>query len=88
MSRKEIIINYELGHTIEFSYTKSNMYCPSCGRQSVWSEESEGDFYCGPDYACSHCKASFSIQLGTNENSFEGEQLIKQIRDMPPGKKF
>lgn len=65
----------------ELVYKKSNYYCPLCGKQEVWEDQGEGDFYEGVDYACTNCYASFTLpSLGTNENDFEGEQLIKQLR--------
>lgn len=77
--KKDVSIKYSLGHTINSTYSKTDMYCPECGEQEVWKEESEGDWYVGPDHSCTFCKNAFTIQEGTNEND-EGEQLIEQLK--------
>lgn len=80
---KKVAIKYELGHTAESTYKKIELYCPSCGQQEVWQEQGSGDFYEGVDYACVNCKAHFTLpSLGTNEGSYEGEQLINQLKEM------
>ncbi len=44
------------------TYTRTDVrspetYCPKCGKQEVWVEDSEGDYYVGPSYFCDACGA-------------------------------
>jgi predicted RNA-binding Zn-ribbon protein involved in translation (DUF1610 family) len=30
-------------------------FCPGCGHKGIWREDAAGDYYLGPDYACTAC---------------------------------
>lgn len=78
---KRVTIKYKLGHSYVFTYEKTDLYCPSCGKQKVWVEQGSGDYYVGAEYVCTSCTASFHLPtLGSNDKSYTGEQMIKQLR--------
>ena len=42
------------------TYTKNDLYCLKCGKQTVYVEDSEGGYYEGPMHVCSSCRATFT----------------------------
>lgn len=73
---KTVTVKYELGHSIDFNYKKDEtVHCLSCGKKEVWAEQSEGDYYAGPNYVCTHCNATFTFQ-GPGKD----EQVAAQLR--------
>lgn len=40
----KVLNEYPTHHYWE-DYEKSELFCPNCGIQSVWQEQSEGDYY-------------------------------------------
>lgn len=78
---KHVTIKYEAGHSYDYTYEKSDLYCPECGKQEVWIEQGLGDYYEGVGHECTHCGASFTMPtLYTGEHGDEGNQLLKQLR--------
>ena len=49
-------------HTYEFRFQISELFCPECGKQDVWIEDSPGDFYVGPEHRCGSCGNEFTMQ--------------------------
>lgn len=48
--------------TRNLTETDDCKHCPACGAQgSVFKEDGEGDYYCGPTYFCVGCGASGSM---------------------------
>lgn len=43
-------------------------YCPGCGKQTVFIEQGEGDYYQGPSYYCKSCNYAFSLPSGAINN--------------------
>jgi len=39
----------------------SELFCPNCGKQEVYIEAGEGDYYQGPGHYCKSCNAEFTI---------------------------
>lgn len=39
----------------------TELYCPSCGKQEVWVEDSDGDYYEGPPHLCVGCETKFTL---------------------------
>ncbi len=48
-------------HYIE-NFEKTKYFCPNCGCQDVWEEQSPGDYYVGAEYICSICGADWTMQ--------------------------
>lgn len=42
-------------------YKQTNLYCPECGKQTVYVENSEGDYYVGPTHLCVSCDSNFTL---------------------------
>lgn len=42
----------------------TDYFCPNCGKQSVFVENCEGDYYLGPTHYCIECKFEFSMPSG------------------------
>lgn len=53
-------------------------YCPECGKQSVWSEDDEGDYYDGPQYICCACGAWGHKWFG-EAREYERDKVIVSI---------
>jgi len=78
----KVAVTYPAGHTLESEWEKSDLYCPSCGKQEVWEEKTDGggDYYCGESHVCVACEASFTLQLfQIKQQSFGGIE-IKALR--------
>lgn len=78
--QKKVTIKYELGHSYDFIYEKSNLYCPVCGEQAIWEEQGNGDYYEGVNYSCVNCDASFTLPSLSKNDTTEGKQLIEQLK--------
>lgn len=74
---KTVSKKYDLGHTSESDYQREpDLYCPNCGKQSVWGEAHEGDYYCGPEYACADCAYVFTMPT-----SGEDKEVAEQLKE-------
>lgn len=40
------------------TFVLTDWFCPACGKKTVWEEDDEGDYYCGPEIVCSSCGAT------------------------------
>src|SRR4051794_24848386 len=45
------------------TWIKSDFYCPKCGKQTVWEEDTKfgGDYYEGENKVCTSCEALFTM---------------------------
>ena len=80
--RIETIVDYG-SHQSKSSWKKGELHCPHCGIKGVIEEQSEGDFYIGPDYACTGCGAIFQLPNycePLNKNNDRDVQIITQLR--------
>ena len=78
MSKVSFDVRYSLGHSSPEAWEKIDLFCPHCGKQDIWQEQSSGDYYVGENYLCEACAHSFTIQ-GPSENKHEyGETCWKQ----------
>jgi transcription elongation factor Elf1 len=61
----------------------STYFCPNCGKQKVYVESGDGDYYEGATHICVACKSRFSIptcyaiELGDIDDSFR--QIVNQL---------
>lgn len=56
-------VKYEMGHSYKETWERGELFCPGCGKQGVWEEQSGGDYYTGSDFLCPSCGANFTIQF-------------------------
>lgn len=42
-------------------YYKTELFCPSCGKQEVWDERGQGDYYQGTTLFCLACNSFFNL---------------------------
>lgn len=49
-------------HKYSETWNKIEMYCPHCGKQEVWQEDSDGDYYVGEGFICAACEHTWTIQ--------------------------
>ncbi len=38
-------------------WIKAGCFCPGCGGEATWVQNSEGDYYNGPTYVCLGCES-------------------------------
>lgn len=56
---------YPAGHTYEHTWELTGCHCPVCGKQEVWHDTSDGDYYVGEQHMCMACKAKFYLPMTT-----------------------
>lgn len=65
--KKEITVTYysranghpEISHSHKEEWTKTELYCPSCGVQNVWWDEYASDYYVGEPHMCLGCGSNW-----------------------------
>jgi transposase-like protein len=78
-----MIVTIDYGtHQRQTTYLMTTLFCPSCGKQTVWNEDDPGDYYVGETYVCTSCDSHFTIQ-GPNviEPKEIEAQVVKQLRE-------
>lgn len=80
-------VHYEAGHSYDRTYVKTGYFCPACGVQTVWEEDSDGDYYAGSDYNCSSCGAKFNIptliDVDVEKMDWQQRQIYDALRLLP-----
>lgn len=76
---KHVTVKYDLGHSCDFIYRKTNLHCPACGKQRVWKDRDLEDYYIGAKHVCANCKHSF--YLPALELNDRGKQLAMQLKE-------
>lgn len=56
-------IKKTFSHSYIFEYEKCDYYCINCGKQLVYEEDGEGDYYIGVNYICANCGLCFNVPL-------------------------
>ena len=80
--RSQFKVLYALGHYYVESWKKSDtLFCPHCGKPSVWEELGLGDYYYGPLVICSSCGKEWTWQLGNTED-YLTEQRLSHLRKL------
>jgi len=77
--RMKVLDEYPTHHYWR-EYLKCDLFCPSCGKKDVWEEQSEGDYYCGPDFICVACGAKFTIQGPAICSPSNETKVLEQLR--------
>jgi transposase-like protein len=75
-------IKYQAGHTLSEVWETTDYFCPRCGKQDVWVEDSPGDYYTGPSHLCKACGADFSLPYGCDArpNNWQDSQRLEALR--------
>jgi hypothetical protein len=78
-------VKYERGHTIQMSFVPADVRCITCGESEVWVEDSNGDYYLGPEHFCKSCGSAFYASGGPGDN-WQHRQVLAALRgeDSPP----
>jgi hypothetical protein len=79
--KKTIDVRYQLGHVTTKDFDLTDYFCPQCGNKSVWVEDSEGDYYEGPQFICTHCESSFRLPRIYKIEDMEDRQIVKELKD-------
>lgn len=79
--KKVVSVKYPLGHSIDFTYEKVDLFCPKCGGNNVWNEAGSGDYYAGTRYACLSCK-TYSYLDSSGLDSPENDQVVHQLLNL------
>lgn len=77
----KVLNEFPKHHYIE-EYERVDLFCPHCGQQKVWEEQSRGDYYCGPNYLCESCGSAFTLQGPDLPNE---PRMFKQIEQLRTG---
>jgi predicted RNA-binding Zn-ribbon protein involved in translation (DUF1610 family) len=77
---KTFPVHYEAGHSYDETWaTDGEMYCPHCGEQEVWIEQSGGDYYVGVPHFCTACEWKFYMPSLSERSGWQDEQRIAAL---------
>lgn len=79
----KILNEYPGSHHYIEEYEKCDLFCPACGKKSVWEEQSPGDYDCGPQYICAACESNFTIQGPYKDVERKASQLKSGVMLKP-----
>ena len=57
------------------------LYCPHCGEQSVWVDQSPGDYYVGVQHVCTECRWSFYLPSSNEVTDKHDLQRIAKLSE-------
>lgn len=63
-------------HTVK----KTKLYCPSCGKRTVWVDESSDDYYLGSNYYCISCNSMHCLDFCVTKMDNPYQMIIEQIK--------
>lgn len=66
-------------HKYSETWERTLMYCPNCGKQGVWREDSAGDYYLGEGYACLVCENLWTMQR-VHSRCEQDNQRLHELR--------
>ena len=68
----------DYSHKYPEKWAETDLFCPECGNQTVYVEQSGGDYYVGVEYLCAGCGASFFLPTGVNisDNEQDKQRLV------------
>lgn len=81
----KILNEYPGSHHYWCEFEKTNYFCPECGQQEVWQEQTEGDYYLGEQWLCASCSLKWTMQGLSKVTSINDMGKLAQIRQ---GKTF
>ena len=69
-------------HFYTENWSKTEYYCPNCGRQYVWEEDGEGDYYVGSQLMCTCCGVEFNLPSGASTSKYNQDlQRLAHLRE-------
>lgn len=63
------------------SFEKQDLFCPSCGKQELWRECGEGDYYKGADYLCLGCESLHHLDSSNNDLGYSDKKTLDAIKE-------
>lgn len=58
----KVLLEFENSHHYIREYEEEKkLFCPNCGKQKVWVEKGEEDYYTGQNHICICCNYIFSL---------------------------
>lgn len=61
------VLNEYPTHHYWDDYERTSLFCPGCGYQEVWENQSAGDYYVGTDFICLECGSEFYLPDGVRK---------------------
>lgn len=61
-------------------WIKVDHFCPECGKKEVWGECGDGDYYCGPSYACLACGCAGTLLPWGKAKGVYYIEVIEQLK--------
>jgi predicted RNA-binding Zn-ribbon protein involved in translation (DUF1610 family) len=86
----KVLLEFRNSHHYIAEYEKSKYFCPNCGKQEVWEEQGEGDYYAGSSYICTSCSYTSYLDRTMKADSAWAkipEQLISGVMTTPTTEK-
>lgn len=77
---KTFSVKYELGHSYEETWDKSEYFCPHCGKNEVWEQQGDGDYYQGVTYLCISCGGIFHLPQRPRPENWQDQQRIAELK--------
>jgi hypothetical protein len=68
------------GHHYVETWESTSLFCPRCGKQAVWKQEGEGDYYLGPEYLCTECNNISCLDHSAPATTSNKLAVIDQIK--------
>lgn len=85
----KVKITYKAGHSYNYVYELTDLFCPCCSKKTIWSEISAGDYYEGPTHVCRSCESCFTLPR-LEKADYTHQQVLTQInktvKDIANGK--
>jgi predicted RNA-binding Zn-ribbon protein involved in translation (DUF1610 family) len=71
-------------HQYTERWIQETIFCPNCGKKSVWRCDDGGDFYVGEKYLCLSCSHGFYLPVGTEDMSDDehGKQRLMNLKEV------
>ena len=83
MSSISFKVQYKAGHSYTENWKKLDLYCPNCGKQTVWHETGGGDYYAGEEHMCLSCIHAFFLYGGPNLcSSWQDKQRFEALNSV------
>lgn len=67
--------------TYQETFNLTDWFCPGCGKKTVWEEEGEGDYYCGPEIICASCGTTMQHPLRAWDYDSNGLKTFEKIAE-------
>lgn len=76
----KVLLEFKNSHHYFEEYEKeNNLYCPNCGKKSIWIEQGGGDYYEGANHICTSCRCQFSLPTMSTKKDSAWDQITSQL---------